>query len=156
MVRKLEVSIFNGVLFSIIFLFRFKYSILYMVLGFASFVFFYLILKISLWLAVVFFLIYIGALLVLFFFIFSLRKNLLGGSISKRRWKPFTFFLLFLGLKDSVVSLGGTERRRNIKEGIILGGDLLSLALMLSFICLVVWNLKAINWFNNFSLRPFY
>jgi magnesium-transporting ATPase (P-type) len=107
------------------------------------------------WLGVVFFLIYVGALLVLFFFIGSLDNNHLP-EMENLWFGGFFSVALVMGFgRFSFLPFHSSEVFFNPKEGLALKGDILSLLSLLIFVCLVVWNLNSLNWKKNSPLRPF-
>jgi len=135
--------------------FSFNYSVLFCVLTLRFYVFVVLVRVVSYWVGLIFFLVYIGALLVLFFFIFSLSKNEGLRRISYPVW--------VLVLRGGLVALGVVKdynvRSRGVyykcKEVLVTVRDFIALVGLITFICLVVWSLSQIKTVNQVPLRPF-
>jgi hypothetical protein len=135
-------------------MFSFKYNILYIILRLCLFIFFSISLLISLWIGVVFFLIYIGALLVLFFFVFSLKNKYLF-----LKGKNVYLWILLSGLVG-VIKIGFLLPRRRIYNKInelaIVINDMTRILTLISFICFTVWGFNNLKRFQKFPLRPVY
>ncbi len=133
-----------------------EFSLLFWLLAFAFYVFVCLICLHSVWVGLVFFLVYIGALLVLFFFIFSLRGK---DSFPAQQSRSLA---ILCAVRVRIFSLKGCliwkekEVFSKVRETAVLSRDLASLLLLVSFVCLVVWNLSSLSRFKKTPLRPFY
>lgn len=156
MVTNPEIFFFNLVTVTLLFTFCFNYSILYLLLFFSVGIFFRIVWFVSLWVGVIFFLIYIGALLVLFFFIFSLGKKYL--TLPKQT-KLFYFGYLFLPLLLITKRYSWTinsEVYMKFRDSAVMLKDRVSLICLIVFICLVLWCLTLINLKTKTPLRPFF
>lgn len=135
--------------------FSFNYVVLFAVLFLRFYIFVLLVRMVSLWVGLIFFLVYIGALLVLFFFIFSLSNN--EGLVTEGRTSLLRVSLagglLILPLADYSITCSGVYSNQN--ECMVLSGDSLRIGGLILFICLAVWRLRQLNTVKKVPLRPF-
>lgn len=99
--------------------------------------------------------VYIGALLVLFFFIFSLRGNEAYPGVN-RHLGLMCGALVIVGLsKYFIVLTPNASSFFQTRELMVGSLEFSSLGFFLVFICLVVWGLDQIRVWKKTPLRPF-